>query len=328
MRQIQLYISQTTDPYFNLATEQYLLENQPVDSCTLYLWQNENTVVIGRNQNPWKECRVSALEQDGGRLARRLSGGGAVFHDLGNLNFTFLTREENYDLDSQLSVIQCACGSLGIATERSGRNDLLADGRKFSGNAFYNHKGLAYHHGTLLIRVDGEKLQRYLSPPKAKLEAKGIDSVRSRVINLADLCPDLTCETMKEAMIEAFRQIYDAPMHTITLSPGQLEQIQDLRKKYADWQWLFGPRLPMSFSCQQQFPWGNVLLELQVDSGTVAAARCYTDAMDWLLADAVEASLTGCRFTLPDLQQALQAHLSNLPQILQDLLTLLQAQDI
>ena len=118
---IFLYQAQGVDPYENLAAEQFLLEHLQPGQCILYLWQNQNTVVIGKNQNPWAECRVSLLQEEGGKVARRLSGGGAVFHDLGNLNFTFLAKTEDYDVDKQLSVIAQACGYAGIPVEKSGR---------------------------------------------------------------------------------------------------------------------------------------------------------------------------------------------------------------
>ena len=197
-----------TDPYENLALEEALLDRVRPGELILYLWQNERTVVIGRNQNPWKECRTALLAEEGGRLARRLSGGGAVFHDLGNLNFTFLMAAEDWDLPRQLTVLERACQSLGIPAQRSGRNDLLADGRKFSGNAFYKHNGKAYHHGTLMVDVDLEKVQRYLSPSKAKLAAKGVDSVRSRVVNLREFVPDLTIPQLADALIAALAEVY------------------------------------------------------------------------------------------------------------------------
>ena len=148
---VSCYITGCIEPYRNLAVERYLLEHTPAGSVTLYLWQNKNTVVIGRNQNPWAECNMAQLRRDGGHLVRRLSGGGAVYHDSGNLNFTFLTDARTYNLARQLEVITGALKSLGINAGKSGRNDILVDGRKVSGNAFYTSGGKKYHHGTLLI---------------------------------------------------------------------------------------------------------------------------------------------------------------------------------
>ncbi|MBO5339642.1 MAG: lipoate--protein ligase [Oscillospiraceae bacterium] len=310
-----------TDPYENLAVEQYLLESAEPGTCILYLWQNENTVVIGRNQNAWKECRVSLLEGDGGRLARRLSGGGAVFHDLGNLNFTFLVHEEDYDLDRQLSVIETACRSIGLQTERSGRNDVLAGGRKFSGNAFYHSKGRAYHHGTLLISTDEERMGRYLSPSKAKLQAKGVDSVRSRVVNLSSLQPGLTCEEMARAMETAFGQVYGLPVEKY--APDRLDRayIARLRERNAGADWLYGPRLPLSLECEGRFDWGGVQLQMQVESGIVVGAKVYSDAMEWDIAPTLEQALLGSRFSAADLCRRIHqrgvAHAGDLCELLE-----------
>ena len=166
--------SDQVNPYKNLAVEEYLLLHCEPQECILYLWQNQNTVVIGRNQNAWKECKVESLEENGGHLARRLSGGGAVYHDLGNLNFTFLVSKENYSIDRQLEVIVKAVQKLGAKAEKSGRNDILIDGKKFSGNAFYRHGDHCYHHGTIMVAVDKERLGSYLTVSTAKLQSKGV----------------------------------------------------------------------------------------------------------------------------------------------------------
>lgn len=303
IRRLQLIESHSTDPYYNLALEQHLLETVPEAACILYLWQNENTVVIGKNQNAWKECRTALLEQEGGRLARRLSGGGAVFHDLGNLNFTFLMPQPEYHLDRQLTVIQQAVQAFGIPAQRSGRNDVLAGDRKFSGNAFYKNGKQAYHHGTLLVSADLQRMSRYLNPGKAKLAAKGVDSVRSRVCNLSELCPDLTILQLKQALAQAFRQVYALPPEH--LSPDDLDQsvINALRQRNQSWEWNYGPKLPFSFQCEGRFPWGGVQIALQVEHGMVSMAKVYSDAMDWHIAPILEQALLGSRFT-PDALQA------------------------
>ena len=292
--------SEGLDPYRNLAIEQHLLETVLSGCCLLYLWRNERTVVIGRNQNAWAECRTTLLSDEGGRLARRLSGGGAVYHDRNNLNFTFLMREEDYDLPRQLSVIQRACLLCGIETEISGRNDLLASGRKFSGNAFYHHEGRAYHHGTLLIDVDADAMSRYLSPSKAKMQAKGVESVRSRVVNLKELNPALTVNTLKAAMKQAFSEVYGLPVS----APPAIDEarVEELTAHYASDAWLYGQKLPFTFRCESRFPWGGIELQMHVDRGTVTDAKVYTDDMDPETAPKLRSALLGCPFSLAALK--------------------------
>lgn len=307
IQKIALYESASYDPYYNLAVEQHLLESVADDTCILYLWQNENTVVIGRNQNAWKECRTSLLEQEGGHLARRLSGGGAVFHDLGNLNFTFLVPQTDYDLDRQFSVIQEAARSFGIPAEKSGRNDVLADGRKFSGNAFYRNGTQAYHHGTLLMDVDKARMGRYLNPSKAKLQSKGVDSVRSRVVNLRELNPDITIPSLKAAMAEAFAKVYSLPLEQLPEDALNKPYIDSLRQRNGSWEWLYGQKIPFTFEWEDRFPWGGVHVALQVENGIVRQAKVYSDAMDWSLAPKLEQSLVGCRFTREALREGIAA---------------------
>ena len=303
---IFIYNAQGTDPHENLAAEKVLMDALGPGEAMLYLWQNLNTVVIGKNQNAWLECRTSLLEEESGKLARRLSGGGAVYHDLGNLNFTFLMCKEDYDLDKQVTVIQRACELAGIKAEKSGRNDLLAEGRKFSGNAFYQDKVHAYHHGTLMVDVDKEKLGRYLSPPKAKLQAKGVASVRSRVVNLKELSPDLTIEGMRTNMISAFEDVYGLSAEHFVVDAAMLAQIAELKELYSSWDYLYGAPLSFTFSCEKKFDWGYIGLQLDAKGGTILDVQINTDAMDWTLPDAIVKALKGCRFETESMIYALQ----------------------
>ncbi len=275
-----IYLSNVYDPYHNLALESLLFDAQG-GGVTLYLWQNQNTVVIGKNQNAWKECRTQLLEQEGGRLARRSSGGGAVFHDLGNLNFTFLLPRKSYDVHKQLSVIRQAAASFGIETEFTGRNDLVVQesGAKFSGNAFRFGSDVAMHHGTVLINVDMAKLARYLAPSPDKLAAKGIESVRSRVQNLQELNPALTVDTMKDALIDAFIKTYGIARVGQEFQLDE-EKLQSLTELYGSWEWKMGRTPAFDIVLEQRFGWGGVEIQLSLSKGTIVDAKVYSDAMD------------------------------------------------
>ena len=271
IRKLLYLCTDNTDPYHNLALEQYLTDTVPADTCILYLWQNRHTVVIGRNQNAWQECRTALLEQDGGKLSRRLSGGGAVYHDMGNLNFTFSLPTAEYDLHRQQRVIVEACRSLGIEASFSGRNDILAAGRKFSGNSFYHHNGCSFHNGTLLVSVDMSNLGKYLTPSQRKLQSKGVASVPSRVVNLSELHPGLRISQMQQAMAQAFADVYGLPVTTITESQLDASEIEARRMRFASYDWIYGRAQPFPFSCGARYPWGEITLELQVEGDYVSA---------------------------------------------------------
>lgn len=283
------------DPWYNLALEEHLLDTVRPGVCTFYLWQNQNTVVIGKNQNAWRECRTYLLEQDGGKLARRSSGGGAVFHDLGNLNFTFVMEKKDYDLHRQLGVILDAVNSFGLNACFSGRNDLLLDGAKFSGNAFLQRATTALHHGTILLDVDMSKLSKYLQPPAEKMQAKGIESVRSRVTNLCDHA-DISLDTMKNALIQSFSDEYGVPE---VLTPDDLDQeaIDKLYERYSSWEWLYGRTPRFDITLETRFAWGGVEAGLSLSRGVIESCSVYSDAMDQAFIEAIPAALTGCVFT-------------------------------
>ncbi len=294
IKKIYVYIADGFNPYENLAKEEYLFNTLEKESCILYLWQNKNTVVIGKNQNPHAECDLALVKEEGVLLARRLSGGGAVFHDIGNLNFTFIANKEDYNIERNMEIIKLACSMAGINTELSGRNDILAEGRKFSGNAFYNSSGKVYHHGTLMVFADTDKMQRYLTPSKAKLEAKGVKSVRSRVVNLRELSPGLTCEKMKEYMIEAFEKAYNMTGEYINISATQ--EIKAFTEKYKDHSFLYGETPPFTVFYEDYFSWGHIRLELNVVKGIIETVTVYTDALETSLPQMLKNALEGQQF--------------------------------
>lgn len=288
--------TQNTYPYRNLAVEEYMTTHVPEGTCILYLWQNRHTVVIGKNQNCWKECRVNYLEREGGYLVRRLSGGGAVFHDLGNLNFTFIVRKPDYDVDRQLQVILEAVRLVGIQAEKTGRNDITAKGRKFSGNAFYRSGEHCYHHGTLLIHADKEDMSRYLNVSKEKLASKGVSSVKSRVANLCEFTPDLTVDRMKEALIEAFSRVYGLTAQRMKENELPQKAIDELTEKFESWEWKYGRKIPFEYEMEKRFPWGAVQIQLHVNGGKIQDVNVFSDAMDQELIGALADRLKGCLY--------------------------------
>ena len=296
IKKIAYLESENTYPYQNLAMEEYLLLHCDKEECILYLWQNRNTVVIGRNQNAWKECLVSKLEEENGYPVRRLSGGGAVYHDLGNLNFTFLVRKENYDVDKQLSVILEAVKKLGIRAEKSGRNDILIDGHKFSGNAFYEQGDCCYHHGTLMVNVNMGELSRYLTVSKDKLQSKGVDSVRARVANLTEYAPELTVDELKQKLLEAFEEVYGLKANILKMDDLDAEEVAERTKKFASWDWIFGRKLDFQYELSNRFPWGQITLQIKVKNGRIEDMNVYSDAMKQDLMPEIKRYLKNIRY--------------------------------
>ena len=290
-----------------------MLWNVEENECILYLWQNRRTVVIGVNQNPWKECHVKELEQDDGFLARRLSGGGAVFHDLGNLNFTFLVREEGYSLERQLDVIIHAVAKFGIYAERSGRNDILTDGKKFSGNAFLNSRGHCYHHGTLLVDVDMANLSKYLNVSHAKLQSKGVDSVRSRVINLKELAPEMTIEALQNALIKAFGEVYEGDPAPFPAGRLNHKEVDKNAEKFASWEWRLGRKLPFTAEYNNRFEWGDLTLQFCVEGGIIKDAIAYSDGMETNFINAIGGALIGCVFSSCEINKKIKRIAENEP---------------
>jgi lipoate-protein ligase A len=314
---LKIYHSLSRNPYFNLAFESYLVEQHRSGEAYLYLWQNENTVVIGRNQNPWKECDLTYLEETGGKLARRMSGGGAVYHDLGNLNFTFVTDDGEEQIHQNIAVIIAALGAeFGIRAEFSGKNDLMVDGFKVSGNAYFAEEGTLCHHGTLLVDVDGNRLGKLLTVSKQKLESKGIDSVRSRVKNLVMFNPNVTVEGLMRCLDHAFITAYGTADHAadykadsttvrtidvIDVSEGDVDThssavIHPLMQQFESWEWRYGASPAFNVQMSERYAWGSVDLYLMVEDGIVKAVKIASDALDVNLPEKLSARIVGAPF--------------------------------
>lgn len=261
---LQIILGNQYNPYLNLAVESNLLDNFLPNTISLFLWKNKQTVVIGTNQNPYSECDTESLLNEGGFLARRRTGGGAVYHDLGNLNFSFVADKNIYDVKRQMQVIQKALLDFNIETEVSGRNDITYQGRKFSGNAFAKTKNQGLHHGTILIKTDSERLQKYLKVKPAKLHKHGVKSVASRVINLSEVA-DITSESIIPHLIKAFEEVYQGTASIINFDDLCDEKAIRLSQHISSNDYLFGKWKEFHTKKSATFDWGSIDLDIDID---------------------------------------------------------------
>lgn len=286
-----LFLESTShNPYWNLATERILTEQAQPGAPALFLWSNTDTVVIGLNQDCRAECKVDSMRAEGIFLMRRFSGGGAVWHDLGNVNFSFCCHDADYDVDRQTDVVLRACRKVGIDAVRTGRNDLEAAGCKFSGNAYYQVPGGHCQHGTLLVHCNMSRLGEYLTVSPEKLKKHAVSSVRSRVVNLADLVPGVTIPRLSAALQEAFEAEY-GPAETGRL-PDR-ERVEACAALLRSDDWIYGRRIPATQTWKGSFPWGHFELRLVVQQGLIRDARAVTDMLDSSIPHAFAAALIG-----------------------------------
>lgn len=311
---IWLVESDNFNPWRNLALENYLVTRVQADqpdapSAILYLWQNDHTVVIGRHQNAWAECNVGLLEQEGGKLARRSTGGGAVYHDLGNLNFSLILAPDLFNIDEHFELIKQAVAKHGLSAEKSGRNDLLINGLKFSGNAFARHKNAGLHHGTLLVHSDYARIARYLTVNAAKLRAKGVASVRSRVTNLQALKEDLTIDDLKTSLTSVFVEKYrngPAPARYHDQSFEHEKHFRELTEQFSSWSWRLGKTIDFDAEIEEKFEWGLVKLGFNVSKGLINKVTVFSDALDTAYIALLENVFIDTRFHAAELASKLE----------------------
>ncbi len=273
-------VNNSNDPRFNLALEEYALNELFPGAELAIIWQNEPTVVIGRNQNTIEEINKAYIREKGINVVRRLSGGGAVYHDLGNLNFTFIVPSQknvvsNFEKFTQ--PVLRALQSLGVPAEFSGRNDLTINGKKFSGNAQYWSKDRLLHHGTLLFNSDLSVVQEALQVRVDKLVSKGVKSVRSRVTNIYPyLKTPLEIGEFKRILLEHMLQGNEHQHYELTTTDlRRVEQLMETR--YAKWSWNYGHSPAFALEKSRRFAGGQLNLKLNVKQGLITEIGIYGD---------------------------------------------------
>ncbi|MFX0549850.1 lipoate--protein ligase [Hathewaya histolytica] len=268
-----------TNPYFNHAAEQYILENFE-DECFM-LWRNEPCILIGKNQNTLAEVNMDYIKEKNIKVVRRLTGGGAVFNDLGNINFTFIAKNTE-DVSSNFRKFTApllkALQSLEVNAEFSGRNDLTIGGKKFSGNAQYYHKDKVLHHGTLLFSSSMTDLSKALKVNPLKLKDKGVKSVVSRVTNISEhLKEDMTVLEFKNYVVDFVMNIY-GEKELYKFTKEDLKKIDRIiEERFNSWDWNFGNSPKYTYSKQKRFKGGTIQLNFDVSHGRIKELKFYGD---------------------------------------------------
>lgn len=302
-----LIYNNETNPYFNLAMEEYLLKNFNDD--LFILWRNEPSVIVGKNQNTLSEINLDYIKENSIPVVRRQSGGGAVFHDLGNINFTFIANNSNSfsDFKRFTQPIVDLLKTLNINAEFSGRNDLLIDGKKFSGNAQYNYKNKVMHHGTLLFASEITNLSNALKVKPIKFEGKGIKSVKSRVTNISEhLAEKLDILEFRDLIMNFLAK--DKNNEYYTLDDNDINNINKLTEsKYKTWDWNFGNSPKYSLISELKYPGGNVEFNLNVDKGLITEIKFFGDFFGKYDVSFVENLLKGCKHQEAELRDALNS---------------------
>ncbi len=319
---LRVLVSETFDPWFNLATEDWIFRDMDPEIKILFLWRNDNTVVIGRFQNPWSECNTEKIERDGVRLARRQSGGGAVFQDLGNTNFTFMSSKESFDKRINNKIILNALNEFEIKAFPSGRNDILITtnegDKKISGSAFKETKDRSFHHGTLLINANMSRLEEYLIPHPKKLQSKGIQSVRARVTNLQEENRNITHEKLSEKIITAFFNEYQDSCPVEILDHKYLESIPKLNEHYTrlkDWNWRYGEAPSFNHQLSEYFTWGLVEVFLNIEKAKVSEIKIFSDSLHPEMIELLMTSLKGIPYNKTSFHTAIHKVIFELPMI-------------
>ncbi|WHY68304.1 lipoate--protein ligase [Neobacillus sp. SuZ13] len=298
-----------TDPQINLAIEEYALKNLDINETYLLFYINEPSIIIGKNQNTIEEINTEYVEGNGIKVVRRLSGGGAVYHDLGNLNFSFITKDDGesfHNFRKFTEPVVTALKKLGINAELSGRNDIEVGGRKISGNAQFSTKGRMFSHGTLMLNSEIENVVSALKVKKDKIESKGIKSVRSRVANISEFLTErMEIGEFRSLLLKnIFEGQEEIPEYILTKEDW--EKIHQLSKeRYQNWDWNYGRSPKFNLQHSHRFPVGSIDVRLEVNKGVIENCKIYGDFFGVGDVSEIEEKLTGTRYEKNEIEKAL-----------------------
>jgi len=302
-------VNTSTDPYFNLALDEYAMQNIDVGEDYFFLWQNKPAIIIGKNQNTLEEINPQFVEDMGITVARRVSGGGAVFQDFGNLNFTIITNiadVNKVDFKKYVQPVIKALESMGVKAEASGRNDILIDGRKISGNAQRQEKGRLMHHGTLMFDVNVEHMVRALNVAEDKFISKAAKSVRSRVTNIKDYLPEGTTLTAFWEQLHYYLSNEGQDQEIILSDEQRAEVARIAQTKYAPWDWIYAKSPAFNYRNSERFSGGKIDVMVDVDEGHIKSVRFLGDYLGVNDVSEVETKLLGTRYVKDDVKQILE----------------------
>ena len=301
-----------TDPYINLAIEEYVLQNFGEQDTYLLFYINEPSIIIGKNQNSIEEINRKYVDENNIKVVRRLSGGGAVYHDLGNLNFSFITKDDGdsfHNFARFTEPVVRALNKMNVPAELIGRNDLLIDGRKFSGNAQFSTKGRMFSHGTLMFDSEIEHVVEALNVSEEKIKSKGIKSIRSRVANISEFLDEsISMEEFKETILMYIfdvEKVEDVP--TYELSEEDWDNIYKLsEERYQQWDWNYGKSPAYNVQMSHKFPSGLLDVRLDVKKGVIENCTIYGDFFGLGDVHDVENQLIGVRHERAAVEEALE----------------------
>ena len=297
------------NPQINLAIEEYILRHLDQDQTYLLFYINDPSIIIGKNQNTIEEINTDYIEENNIYVVRRLSGGGAVYHDRGNLSFSFITKDDGnsfHNFKKFTDPVVKVLRDMGVESELSGRNDILVDGKKISGNAQFATRGRMFSHGTLMFNTEIDAVVKALKVKQDKIESKGIKSIRSRVTNISDYMNEkMDIETFKQRILEGLFE--GGPIRQYKLTDEDWKKINEISKeRYQNWDWNYGQSPKFNVQHSKRFPVGSIDIRLDINKGLIEQCKIFGDFFGVGDVSDIEERLTGVKYTKEDIREALE----------------------